>query len=38
MKLTEKHEEYWRKNLVVTGVLLAIRFVATFVTSNPTAP
>ena len=38
MKLTEKHEEYWRKHLVVTGILLANRFVVTFVTGNPVAP
>jgi putative solute:sodium symporter small subunit len=31
MKLTEKHEEYWRKNLTVTGILLVIWFVVTFV-------
>lgn len=33
MQLTAKHHEYWRKNLVVTAVLLAIWFVVTFVTS-----
>jgi putative solute:sodium symporter small subunit len=31
MKLTEKHQEYWSKNLRLTAVLLAIWFVATFV-------
>ena len=31
MQLTEKHQEYWRKNLVITAVLLFIWFVATFV-------
>jgi putative solute:sodium symporter small subunit len=31
MQLTAKHQEYWRKNLVVTGVLLSIWFVVTFV-------
>ncbi len=31
MELTEKHKEYWRKNLVVTAILLFIWFVATFV-------
>ena len=31
MELTEKHNEYWRRNLMVTGVLLAIWFVVTFV-------
>ena len=31
MQLTEKHKEYWRKNLRVTGILLAIWFVVTYV-------
>lgn len=31
MELTEKHQEYWRKNLVITGILLSVWFVATFV-------
>ena len=31
MEITEKHREYWRKNLILTGVLLAIWFVITFV-------
>ena len=31
MELTERHREYWRKNLVITAVLLAIWFVFTFV-------
>jgi len=31
MQLTQKHEEYWRKNLVITAVLLLIWFVVTFV-------
>jgi putative solute:sodium symporter small subunit len=31
MQLTAKHEEYWRKNLVITAILLAVWFVATFV-------
>jgi putative solute:sodium symporter small subunit len=31
MELSEKHQEYWRKNLRLTAVLLAIWFVATFV-------
>jgi putative solute:sodium symporter small subunit len=31
MQLTEKQNEYWRKNLVYTAILLAIWFVATFV-------
>jgi len=33
MQLTEKHKEYWRRNLKLTGILLAIWFVATFVVS-----
>ena len=31
MELTAKHHEYWRKNLVITAILLAIWFVFTFV-------
>jgi putative solute:sodium symporter small subunit len=31
MQLTEKHKQYWHKNLVITGILLAIWFVVTFV-------
>jgi putative solute:sodium symporter small subunit len=31
MRLTARHREYWRKNLVTTGVLLAIWFIVTFV-------
>jgi putative solute:sodium symporter small subunit len=31
MQLTEKHQEYWRKNLVITAILLFIWFVVTFV-------
>ena len=31
MELTAKHHDYWRKNLVVTTVLLVIWFIATFV-------
>ena len=31
MQLTKKHEEYWHKNLVITGILLLIWFIATFV-------
>ena len=30
MQLTEKHNEYWHKNLVTTAILLSIWFVATF--------
>ncbi len=33
MQLTEKHREYWRRNLRLTGILLAIWFVATYVVS-----
>lgn len=33
MQLTEKHRAYWRKNLNLTVVLIAIWFVATFVIS-----
>ena len=31
MELTARHEEYWRKNLVITAILLFIWFLATFV-------
>lgn len=31
MELTERHREYWRKNLTITFILLAIWFIATFV-------
>jgi len=31
MELTAKHQEYWRKNLVVTAILMAIWFAATFI-------
>lgn len=31
MQLTAKHQEYWRKNLRMTGILLALWFIATFV-------
>ena len=30
MQLTKKHREYWRRNLKLTLVLLAIWFVSTF--------
>jgi len=30
-QLTEKHHEYWRRNLRITGILLAVWFVVTFV-------
>ncbi len=31
MQLTEKHNEYWRRNLVITAILLGIWFIVTFV-------
>ncbi len=31
MELTQKHQEYWRKNLVMTGILLLVWFIVTFV-------
>lgn len=31
MKLTERHLSYWRKNISLTAILLAIWFVVTFV-------
>lgn len=31
MQLTEKHKEYWRRNLKLTAALLAVWFCATFV-------
>ena len=31
MELSAKHEEYWRKNLVITAILMVIWFVVTFV-------
>ena len=31
MQLSEKHHEYWRKNLFITAVLLAVWFLVTFV-------
>jgi len=33
MELTDNHRRYWRKNLNITGILLAIWFVVTFVVS-----
>ncbi len=33
MQLTDSHRRYWRKNLNITAVLLAIWFVVTFVVS-----
>ena len=31
MELSEKHRQYWHKNLLVTAILLVIWFVVTFV-------
>lgn len=31
MQLTERHKEYWSKNVTITVILLAIWFVITFV-------
>ena len=31
MQLTEKHKEYWRRNLVITAILFVLWFVFTFV-------
>ena len=31
MQLTQKHQEYWNKNLRLTALLLALWFVVTFV-------
>ena len=31
MQLTDKHREYWSRNLRITSVLLAIWFIVTFV-------
>jgi putative solute:sodium symporter small subunit len=31
MELTDSHRRYWRKNLNITAILLAIWFVVTFV-------
>jgi putative solute:sodium symporter small subunit len=31
MQLTERHREYWRKNLRLTGILLLIWFFVTYV-------
>lgn len=33
MQLTEKHKEYWSRNLRVTAILLGLWFVVTFVAS-----
>lgn len=31
MQLTEKHKQYWQRNLRLTGILLVLWFIATFV-------
>jgi putative solute:sodium symporter small subunit len=31
LQLTEKHREYWHKNLVITAILMVVWFIATFV-------
>jgi putative solute:sodium symporter small subunit len=31
MQLTQKHNEYWHKNLVITAILLLVWFIVTFV-------
>ena len=31
MELTERHRDYWRKNLRITAVLMVIWFVVTYV-------
>jgi putative solute:sodium symporter small subunit len=31
MQVSENHQRYWQKNLRITGILLAIWFVVTFV-------
>jgi len=31
LKLTERHHQYWRKNLRISGILLVVWFVVTFV-------
>lgn len=33
MKVSENHQAYWRKNLRITSILLAIWFVVTYVVS-----
>lgn len=33
MQLTQKHKDYWQRNLRITGILLAIWFVVTYVAS-----
>jgi putative solute:sodium symporter small subunit len=33
MQLSERHREYWRKNVSLTAILLAIWFIVTYVVS-----
>jgi len=33
MKVSENHQRYWKRNLRITGILLAIWFVVTYVVS-----
>jgi len=33
MQLTERHKEYWRRNMKMTAILLVIWFVITYVVS-----
>ena len=33
MQLTDRHKEYWRRNMKMTAILLAIWFVVTYVVS-----
>jgi putative solute:sodium symporter small subunit len=34
MQLTERHRQYWQKNLRITAILMAIWFVVTFVVAT----
>ena len=31
MQLSERHHQYWRRNLRITGILLVVWFIVTFV-------
>ena len=31
MQLTDKHREYWHRNLVITAILMTVWFIVTFV-------
>ncbi len=33
MEMSDRHREYWQRNLRITGILLGIWFVVTFVVS-----